>query len=241
MGLTIGDDKLVMLDDSHERRVDTSIENNPTFRKKQGLDIYSLYKRKKSQKNDGDGTPLIYALKGIFDYKISKMDREIIMHERAKEIFEKCKPNIKADLVMGVPSSHQISHDISLLLSVWIGVPHLTFEFLEKVRIRDILNAADDCPPVISSPNAAKGYRIALSKFRKMNPDIEFTMKGLEPNIRKYFKPLKALEDVPNLHEKKILIVDDLMSSGTSLICCRDILCELGATVEQGICLLSKT
>lgn len=219
--------------------MNTSLVSNPTLKKRHGMEIFSFYRRQKARENDGDGNPLIYALKGIFDYSIPPCHRNFLLFQRAEVIFEKFSQKIDANYIMGVPSSHKLSHDLSLACSYWSGTPHMTFDFLQKRTNEEMLNDAAMNPPNISSKSRRKQYRVALSQIRKLPPSASFVMKDIHPGIRGYFNPLRTNGAVPNLAGEKIVIVDDLFSSGTSMRCCAEVLRDQGATVEQGICLLS--
>lgn len=237
MGINVYKNKAVTIDHTHQERLDTSIDNNPTTASIDGLELTFVFRRKSSRKEDGDGNPLIYALKKIRGYSIVPM-YERMFFDIAEEVCEKFRENINADYLMPVPSGHGVCGDFCGMLSQWFDIPSLEPDFLGKKTISQILQEADESGAKISETHE-RSYRMLLGRLRKADGDNEFQMKEVDVKLRQYFNPLMAIRETPELSEKRVLIVDDLMSSGTSLRCVAAILRERGAIVSQGVCLLS--
>lgn len=97
--------KIVSLNLSHEKGVDTSIISNPTYYRVKDVDVISIFKRKKYVK--GDGNPLLYALKGINGWKIEKFDVQLLMKQFIR-IAEKIDPVY--DTIIKIPSSNDLNN-----------------------------------------------------------------------------------------------------------------------------------
>ena len=104
MGINISGDNFIALDQTHEKRVNTSLEANPTSKKLGGVVVHHVFRRNKTGDLDRDGNPLIYALKGMGGYSIMAMYRTQIL-TRAREIVTKCTDLQGTDYVMPMPSS----------------------------------------------------------------------------------------------------------------------------------------
>lgn len=238
MGLNITGDRWVSFDDTHQSRVDTSIESNPIRGRAGDVDLRFVFRRNKTGDLDRDGNPLIYAMKGMNGYRIVPMYRQMFF-KRAAVIIEKVAADLHADFIMPVPSSYDFCSEFSLFLSEQLAVPHLDSHFLGKRTIQEILAGEIVSPSKIPNRRTRTLYASQLAAWRKMEPDQHIAMKELDPKIRHFFQPLKIIKKMPSIRNAKILVVDDLMSSGTSIRSAAGALRGQGASVNEGVCFLS--
>ncbi|HEY0123925.1 MAG TPA: hypothetical protein VGC14_19625 [Rhizobium sp.] len=64
-------------------------------------------------------------------------------------------------------------------------------------------------------------------------------MKEVAKPMRRFFQPFTVSGEVPALEGQRIALIDDLVSSGTSIISVAECLRAQGVIVERGVCLLS--
>ena len=100
--------KTVSFNNSHEKNINTSTLINPTYYNVNGIDVISIFKRKKSEEFSYDGNPLIYALKGINDWKFNNPQSDIInLLKQFIRIAEKIQP--KYDTIITIPSTNELN------------------------------------------------------------------------------------------------------------------------------------
>ncbi len=237
MGLNIADDRSVSFDDSHQLRVDTSLENNPRRETLGDVDVTHIFRRNKTGDLDRDGNPLIYALKGMKSYSIADAEKTRFL-DRA---FELCRSinYIEADVIVAVPSSKDFCLEFSQAASTALRVDVCSEPFVVKSTVAAALDRAKQSRPDIKNRYARKSYNKQLAAWEKMGPNRFVSMKEIDTKIRGYFQPF-ALSHVPeHLIGKRVLLIDDLMSSGTSMRTCAKLLMDNGIEARQGLFFLS--
>ncbi|MCW3784709.1 phosphoribosyltransferase [Defluviimonas salinarum] len=177
-------------------------------------------------------------MKGMNGYRIVPMYRRMFFR-RAKEIIETISEDLVADFVMPVPSSYGFCNEFSLLLSEWLGIQHIVPDFLGKRTIGGILENGIVEPQAIENKRTRTLYASQLAAWRKMDADQHIAMKELDPKIRPLFQPLEVMSDVSHIAGANILIVDDLMSTGTSIRSASEALRARGVRADKGVCFLS--
>jgi len=237
VGLNIAPDKAVSFDDSHQLRVDTSLETNPRREKIGGIDVTHIFRRNRTGDLDRDGNPLIYALKGMRSYSISDTEKAQFI-DRATELCRSID-YIDADVIVAVPSSKSFCAEFSQTVSTALGIEIFDEPFLVKSTIGDALQRAKQSKSVIKNRNTKRSYNKQMATWEKMGPNHFVSMKEIDTKIRGYFQPF-ALSHVPEcLIGKRVLLVDDLMSSGTSMRTCSNLLTDNGIKATQGLFFLS--
>jgi hypothetical protein len=237
LGINV-ENKFVSIDQSHQDLVDTSDTNNPTKGLIGELFVHYVFRRKKTNTHNGDGNPLVYALKGIKGYKIKPSDLEIL-YGLADEILSRLVDDLEVDAVLDVPSSKPLCRLFASRVSGVLGVPLIESSFLRKRTVGEVLNFVDAKFPEITKGSDRKAFKSVLGVLRNSDRENIFQMKDVSRSVRKFFRPFVAIPTTPNLAGRRILLVDDLVSSGTSIMSVAECLRELGASVENGICLLS--
>ena len=108
-GIDIDDvEQTVSFNNSHEENVDTSILINPTYTNINGVDVISIFKRKRATEFSFDGNPLVYALKGLKGWKFKNAQSDITsLLKQFIRIAEKIQPNY--DTIITIPSKNDLN------------------------------------------------------------------------------------------------------------------------------------
>ena len=238
MGIDVNN-KEVTFSNLHQKLVNTTITSNPTHITLHNIQIYSIFRRIKSTDSNNDGNPLIYALKGLKGYTISK--KELIKFvNHFDKILDKFLSDKNYDLIIAIPSKYKIPNIIAKRINKKLPQSMLHINFFEKCTINDILNSFD-LNIVISKHTSIVKREISILQA-STNKNAYFTMKNVtDAKIRHYFKPLKIGHDIEISENTKILLIDDLLSTGSSLNCAKEILLNKNKNLKiDGLCLLSS-
>ncbi|MCB2386364.1 phosphoribosyltransferase family protein [Thalassolituus alkanivorans] len=203
----------------------TEIADNPVFEDLNGFKVYSAFRRTRTKRkgsgNKGDNCPLIYALKGLEDLTVKRSTISQLV-PNFRSILERFSSHTACqwDLIVCVPSSSPIGHIIAKRVArattSWEGI--IAVDALQKTTIWDArvqLNTLSDI---------AKGDKSTLFnnlKFQRAKNNDDWTapysLKTVPTKLRHYLRTLKHQKSYKSLNPKNILIVDDIVSSGTSL------------------------
>lgn len=237
MGIEVNN-KEISYTDLHQELVNTSIKTNPTLNKSHNFPIYSIFKRMRSKESIGDGNPLIYALKRKHGFKINRKEIKNFF-QNLDIIINKILTGKNYDLIIVIPSQHRIG-------SFLVKRIHKKFEiqnykdFFQKATIEEVLYALDLSKVPSKDKREVKRVKSILKK--KDVTEI-FVMKEVQNKIRKYFNPLKYNTQYSGkiTDNLKILLIDDLLSTGATLKNAHDIMKDLNNTCKiEGLCLLSE-
>ena len=242
MGINISATNFVTLDHTHQRRVDTSLEGNPTFSKIGDVHVHHIFRRNNDGDKDRDGNPLIKAMKGMGQFQIIPMYRIQIMN-RAREILENFAGDLDIDAIMPMPSSYQFAGEVAQLVCHVTQKELIEPSFIRKRTVGEMLDEYDGHVPNNLNKKRAKMFKDQLYDWRiahQSAPGQLVTMKRIEPKIRYCFQPLALADGVPDIAGKKVLVVDDLMSSGSSIRSVSSVLIQgTGCAVKSAVCFLS--
>lgn len=235
MGIDVSIDKYVTLNESHHKRLVTCPNRNPVFRKLGELMIHSVYRRTKDGDKERDGNPFIYAVKKTKGFRIRS--RELVRFKPSFEaIVEKIIKNVPHSCVVTVPSGYPIAEILASRIVRKSGVPIFSKVF-SKATVGEVLARFD--------PNSVKGQHRAevnsqLATFSKLDPNELVNLKEIRNKIRHYFNPLSINTDfLSQLPSANLLLVDDLLSTGTTLSNAAKLLEVNGFKVVGAVCLLS--
>ncbi len=239
MGINIHEDNRVEFDDSHQDRVDTSLARNMSSKHVDGVPYRFIFRRLQSTIGDSsDGNPLIYALKEMKGYRIDATCKQNLMN-RAHEIIDKGADSLKADAIIPIPSSYSFCREFSGFLGEVLGIPVVEGDFIGKKTVAQVLDEASSTKPEFPKPYIRGLYKSQLKAWAKLPPNTQVTMKRVDKKIRPYFNHLVLSELPPCLLDSSVLIVDDIMASGTSMRCTVDLLRGQNVRVASGVCFLS--
>jgi hypothetical protein len=238
LGINVYANKTVIIDHSHQELVDTSIEGNPTEGAIDGLRIQYVFRRKTTKGHDRDGNPLVYALKEMNGYRMQPMYHQML-YKRADEILAAFVGDLDVDALVDVPSSKPLCRLFATRVAEVSGLPLVESNFLRKRTVGEVLDAIDASFPQFTKDRDKRAFKAELGQLRRAKRDTDFQMKEVAKPMRRFFQPFTVSGEVPALAGQRIALIDDLVSSGTSIISVAECLREQGAIVERGVCLLS--
>lgn len=238
MGIDVSTGKLVTLNDNHEKRVVTAVKLNPARQSVGDIPVMSVFRRTKTGDAERDGNPLIYALKGLNGYGILPYWQTRIMN-RACDIIINIEELKAFDEIIVVPSSNGFCAAFATLVSNMLGLPILQGAFIQKKTVGQMLAGFDGIPNTVRKQDR-KEFGAQLKQWQELRPGTMVSMKLISPAIRRYLDPFTITANgVPDLTDRKVLIVDDLLSSGASISSISNLLKAQGATVGA-LCFLSR-
>ena len=227
--------KAVQIDDTHHKKVNTSVEENPTVSDIGGVPVFYIFTRSKHNNDKGDGNPLIYAMKGLRGYKIVPMYRRMII-KRSEEIVEKME--LKGDVVVPVPSGNGFCAEVAGIVSNVTSLPVFSPSFIRKKNFGEMYSQYARLP-IGLMPAEIREYKSQLKVWSSGNPERSVSMKEVSPQIRHLFDPFIRSDEGRCLEGKDVILVDDLLSSGSSLLGSARVCSEVGAESLTGVCFLS--
>lgn len=231
MGIEVSADKVVTLNDQHQNGVDTSVDGNPTKGRFRGITLLHVFSRNQRGARRDDGNPLIHALKGRKGFSIVAHWRGQVM-ARSKAILEKAAEQLEGfDYVVPMPSSSPFCAEFAALVAQVCGAEILEPSFLRKRRVGEVLAEAKASPP-----NAGRDKRALASllyAWERTNPEAIYQAKDVDVRLRLLFNAFALEGEAPELQGKRVLIVDDIFATGSSLASVREIVGnQLGAEVS---------
>ncbi|MEJ5979101.1 phosphoribosyltransferase [Novosphingobium sp. PS1R-30] len=240
MGIEVSADNVVTINDQHEKGVDTSVAGNPNKSRFKGIPLFHVFKRNQRGARRDDGNPLIHALKDRRGFSILPFWRNLIM-SRAKAILEKSKAELEGfDFVMPMPSSSPFCAQFAEMVSQVAGAPLLASDFLRKRTVGEVLAEVKAHPPKVR-PGKTSSLASQVHAWEKMSPESQYQAKEVDLSLRPLFSGFAMDGDIPDVQGKRVLVVDDLFATGSSLLSVREILGgQMGAEV-CGLCFLSGT
>ena len=204
--------KKVSINLNHENGLDTSIDFNPTLYKIGDIDVVSIFKRKKYLKSDGN--PLLYALKGLNDWRLENFDVKLLLKQFIR-ISEKIDPVY--DTIIKVPSSNDLNNIFMDRLNKILKCSNEIEFGLHKLDAEVVWDNGVDFTNM--SKNESDNM---TSSFERMS--VCFSFKYIPTNLRKYIKKIykdnwigDELDVADKINGKNVLILDDTISSGTTI------------------------
>lgn len=239
MGLEIVNNVVVVNHDSKDHLY-TGIYSNPSNTTIEGVEVFSVYRRKKNpgplrrdrySKIIGDNCPLIYALKKKHDLSVELSSIRRLMYFMPDILDELVAqlPNNLTDIVI-IPSSYPLATILARRLSRRMSLP-IRDDILIKSTCFEATRRAD---------RILKTNRRSVS--REVEVDLRNTVKRLVKeaknlysskdtpvSIRNYFDPLKFSPGAVKIRpESRVLLVDDLLASGGTVLAANNLLDQLG-------------
>ena len=213
------------------------------------FDVISIFKRSKlvdDTNTERDGNPFIYALKEkkgwtfditndeIFRYikrfleickKINNTKYQFNLYETP--LLNKISGNNTYDTIVITPSSTNINERFMKVISKQVQAENIVREFLVKIKKEEIIddNLIDKEQITKDYPNNYNEVITKISRsFRRME-GADFEAKHLDKKYLKYVKYIGVNNDLnirPMIDGKDILVLDDTISSGTTVSQCID-------------------
>ncbi|MFS2150425.1 phosphoribosyltransferase family protein [Rhizobium sp. Rhizsp42] len=225
----------VQIDDTHQKRVNTSVDDNPTQVELDGIPVHYVFTRSKYNYDKGDGNPLIYAMKSLNRFTIVPVFRKKVL-ERCAVIVSKMK--IEADVVIPVPSGNGFCLEIAEIVAEVTGLPLAAPDFIRKKTFTEMYAEYGSVPSGLI-PAEIDEYKSQLKLWSTASGDKSVVMKMVSPKIRHLFDPFTRSDAPAGLQDKRVVLVDDLLSSGSSLSGAARVCTSVGASSVSGICFMS--
>ena len=223
------ENRKVLYNSSHQKNVDTSIENNPTIDDQvlKGVAVWSVFKRKFGEPFDGN--PLIYALKNEKGWKFrSEYDRKLILNQ-FDSIAEKFVNTHSFDISIIVPSTNPLNVLIAdTVVSKADGDVKILRDVVRKLTV-------DEVEDIIQSPES-KFFRVygrdeeKLSSLARYFQDMRKLKNGTfvrhmvkDQEMRELLDTTMKLsqdkyaEYANCINGRDVLIIDDTISHGQSI------------------------
>lgn len=239
MGIDILEGNYVVLNNAHDELVITCPQKNPYVVTEEGLRIQSIFRRVQAKKHGiSDGNPFIYALKNKGGFKIRP--REVARFApNFTAVLEKVLVGDPFDFVVPMPSSYGIASFVATRAVKHAGAGAVYDDLLRKKSNAEVLAELN----LLKGTLPPKLEKLAMSlrkKLEKAGGTDSFAMKEVDTRLREYIQPLTIVRN-PTDSPTRILLVDDLMSSGSTMISARDALQTVFPQAHiEGLCLLSK-
>lgn len=230
----------VAIDLTHNDGLDMSLGGNPTVIKIKELQVFSLFRRRRLSTNEADGNPLIYAIKNLNQFRIDD-ENAAVMWATAAKIFAAWKCPWKPTGVMSIPSRHSASDDLAANISKWMGIEHVSGDMVCKKTVAEVLAEAEHLKESGGVPeHDLKAFKKQLGQLSTAPSGKVFQMKEVrDVSIRHHFQPWKTTGKTGEATGHDLLLVDDLIGSGASLVTCAQFLTESGYPVVGGMSLFS--
>jgi len=238
MGIEVSNTKVVSINDQHENGVDTSVHGNPTRDRLKAIPLIHVFRRNFRGTRQDDGNPLIHALKGRRGFTITPFWEQQVM-SRTRRILAEVADDLQGfDHCMPMPSSSTFCTRFAAEVSQVAGAPLLPPTFLRKKRVGEVLQELAANPPRLRP--AQKGpFTSQLHAWHGLDPNADYQAKDVPLNLRHLVSPFMRQGTPPNVGGQRILVVDDLFATGSSILAAREILQnQLGAQIA-GVCFLS--
>lgn len=224
LGIEVSARKHVTINDTHQHGVNTLVAKNPTHGRKRGIKTLHVFKRNYLGGRDrDDGNPLIHALKNTGTYKILPHWRSQF-DTRAQQILANCLNDIQQhDYLLPIPSSSPFCSQFTAMVAGISGVPVLNSAFLTKKTVGEVLNDTKKKPPRLK-PSQESAFQSELDELGRIDPYQTYKTKLVTNNVQTLFHFFKIQGNMPAVANQRILVVDDLLATGSSLFSIREIL-----------------
>lgn len=221
MGFNVDNDlRLVTVDHSHNNYAVTTVDGNPITSNYDDLSVTSVFRRTRSKRDKdmlGDNSPMLYAFKGMHDLSIGYSSVASLtgnFYTILNNFF--VEKDARWDIVVPMPSSHDIANILARRVIRMGAAETLELDALKKITTNDAKMQLRDLQ--IASKDKTKINNF-IKKFARFNGwDTNFQMKSITiPKLRKHINPVTFGRLQSRNPPKKVLLVDDMVTSGTTL------------------------
>jgi len=213
---------VVIVDDSINDHMITTTNGNPKrqfIKNINGeIDVTSIFtrtKRKSDHEKVGDSSPIIYALKKKQGLKTTR-ESILKLRDSASEIIASIdvKPG---SLLVCTPSSFNIVEIFAKRFAKQKLINYETDVFSKSTK-ESAISDFEKALCLINDYKSKKEIKNIVDKMAS-NPDPILSLKEVPPKYRQYINPVVLKKTIT---AKNIILVDDLVSSGTTLICAKN-------------------
>ena len=228
--------KVVKFNPNHERRVVTDPTRPIPSSSFGSLSVQSVFRRRRVKHDDNDGNPLIYALKGRLGYTMARADlRELVRAGRM--ILPTAMNGMSCDLVVPLPSSSSVTMALARRVARHAGGRPVV-ACLDKATVAQVLARAP--APNRVARRDRNAYTSQLARLQALPSSDLLEMKSIAVPIRHYFVPISVNALAGPCALRNMILVDDIVGSGTTLISAEKALLAAGAASVQALTLLSQ-
>lgn len=190
--------------------------------------LYSIIKRQKEKRRIdrplGDNCPMLYALKKTDSLSVDDETVKKLFLYAQNSIQDYFKSTFLFDVVIVMPSKHEIGYKLACIIGELYKV-HIIKDYLIKNKPKAVIDE------IISNPDIKPDTKQRIKTAIKRNMD-HLAIKALQPKDRKYIPVLaQGMACLPS-NAKKVLLVDDIWSSGATLNCAKKLVKQLSPQVE---------
>ena len=214
MGLDVSNSKVVSLSDAHEHGLATAVGGRCySFRTEDGIIVKCVFRRNMVGEKRNDGMPLMYALKGTNGYTIDTPS-VIRLYRRG---MARVRQEIRLgdfDIIVPAPSSSDLPLKLADRVARLLGSGALVHDILRKPTVGSVLASAPATP--VRGADSVQ-FKRSVSLMSKMDPQTVLSIKSVDSRARRYFSTVGISQAARLPHGKKVLIVDDSASSGTTI------------------------
>lgn len=226
---------IVTYNNSHEKNVDTSKFSSANWKRKKSVMTASLLLRRRTS-DKIDGNPLIYSMKKLKGYKIDKNNLIPIIKNSLHNLNITLRGK-NYDLIIAIPSQASIVKLLANRIKKRITNAKLSEYILTKQTNKEIISSFNMGLVKRQHKREVKNTLHILS----LKPGNRFILKEISGRIRHYFNPLKIRNPYYLKTYTNILIVDDALSSGTTLYNAQKMIKDINPNANvEAICLLSS-
>ncbi len=214
MGLDVSIDKVVSLNDKHEHGLVTRARGRCySFRSEDGVIVKCVYRRTMVGDRRNDGMPLMYALKRTNGYSVEVQSLRKIYRRGVARLRLELRPG-DFDVIVPAPSSTDLPRQIAERIARGVGKGAEVHDILRKPTVGSVLATAPVTP--VRRVDLA-GYNQALGIMSNLPPQTILSIKSVDSRARRYFSTVDISQAARIPHGRRVLIVDDSASSGTTI------------------------
>lgn len=223
MGIDVQDGNVTYSSINHSR-LDTRTVTNPNTHNYDGMLISAIFSRVAARGYGGDGNALIYALKKIHNYRISNSELKKFLPEFFA-ILKKITVPSEQVLIIPLPSSKNIPLILAKRAMKVIPNSSISTTVFVKKTSHEVMNDLISLQLPYHFHSLTKEKNKLIKALKTSDPSKTFEMKLVsDKKLRTYISPIKLSS---NFNSKaSILLVDDLISSGSTFISAKNILQE---------------
>lgn len=232
MGIDVSATNVVTVNDQHENGVDLSLGGHISFGRFKAIPTAHVFSRNARGRRRDDGNPLVHALKGRKGFSIMPFWKNVIIR-RARERLASAPAALQGfDFVMAMPSSSPFCAEFAVLVADALNAPILEPDFLRKRLVGEVLTEAKANPPAVKK-RWKTAFASQLHTWEGMNPEAVYQAKNVDVHLRPLFRAFAVDGEVPDMQGKRVLVIDDVFATGSSLLSMQAILAgQLGADVS---------
>jgi len=237
LGIDVGPDLRVVFSKEHEKRVVTDPNRNPVLQQVGDFPVLSIFRRVKTGDKDRDGNPLIYALKRKRGYRIGFRSASELWRA-AHAILPQIVAAVECDMIVPLPSSSNIAGYVARAIQRAYGAnaPEIRALF-EKATVGEALRRM--VPPDQVEPKLRREYGSYLHTLHRLPTGAHVQMKEVSPQIRHLVPSVTPIASLHGLDGCRVMLVDDLLSTGSTFMSARACLDQANVRMVFGVCLLS--